>query len=267
MILTIMDERVYWYESLTLLLMYVLYITALIFDSKIKQWVYAKVGFIDQSDQNSYQTMKNSLTREINPLPNSATMLEDFETQSQKDENDRFIDLNETIENFTPFKWPSLELNLAEKLKFYFCWPLFAILYLTVPDCRKMYYQKYFLITFTMSLVWLCIFSYIMVWMITVIGYTFSIPDTVMGITFIAFGASVPDVFSSLLVAKNGQGDMAISNAIGSNVFDILVCLGLPWAVRSFTMSESFIEVKSKGKKKIHFIKNHLDYSLFFLKD
>ena len=255
MILTIMDERVYWYESLFLLFMYILYITALIFDSKIKQWIYAKAGLIDQSDQNGYQTMKNSLTTELNPLPTSATMFDNFETQSQKDENDHFVDLNETIENFSPFKFPNSELNLTERIKFYFCWPLLTILYLTVPDCRKMHYQKYFLFTFIMSLIWLSVFSYIMVWMITVIGYTFSIPDTVMGITFIAFGASVPDVFSSLLVAKNGQGDMAISNAIGSNVFDILVCLGVPWTLRSFTMSESFIEVKSKGKKKVSFLK------------
>jgi Ca2+/Na+ antiporter len=99
-----------------------------------------------------------------------------------------------------------------------------------------------------MSLVWLSIFSYIMVWMITVIGFTFRIPDTVMGITLIAFGASVPDALSSLLVAKSGLGDMAVSNAIGSNVFDILVCLGIPWLIRCLTMQDKFISVKSKGK-------------------
>ena len=49
-----------------------------------------------------------------------------------------------------------------------------------------------------MSLVWLSLFSYIMVWMITIIGYTFLIPDTIMGITLIAFGASVPDALSKI---------------------------------------------------------------------
>ena len=65
-----------------------------------------------------------------------------------------------------------------------------------------------------------------MVWMITVIGFTFGIPDTVMGLTFIAAGVSVPDCLSGVAVVKEGHGDMAISNAIGSNVFDILMCLG-----------------------------------------
>ena len=38
---------------------------------------------------------------------------------------------------------------------------------------------------------------------------------------------------------------MAISNAIGSNVFDILVCLGVPWLFK--TMNGDYITVKSKG--------------------
>jgi Ca2+/Na+ antiporter len=38
---------------------------------------------------------------------------------------------------------------------------------------------------------------------------------------------------------------MAISNAIGSNVFDILICLGVPWLFR--TIGGDYITVKSKG--------------------
>ena len=40
------------------------------------------------------------------------------------------------------------------------------------------------------------------------------------------FSYSVPDALSGIAVVKEGHGDMAVSNAIGSNVFDILVCLG-----------------------------------------
>jgi Ca2+/Na+ antiporter len=50
-----------------------------------------------------------------------------------------------------------------------------------------------------------------------------------MGVTVLAAGTSVPDAIGSLLVARDGKGDMAVSNAIGSNVFDILLGLGLPW--------------------------------------
>ena len=40
------------------------------------------------------------------------------------------------------------------------------------------------------------------------------------------------DALSSILVARDGFGDMAVSNAIGSNVFDINLGLGLPFVIR-----------------------------------
>lgn len=39
----------------------------------------------------------------------------------------------------------------------------------------------------------------------------------------------MPDLLSSVIVAKQGKGDMAISSSIGSNIFDILVGLPVPW--------------------------------------
>merc|ERR1712223_1692277 len=99
-----------------------------------------------------------------------------------------------------------------------------------------------------MAIIWISIYSYLMVWMITVIGFTLGIPDTVMGLTFIAAGVSVPDALSGIAVVKEGHGDMAVSNAIGSNVFDILVCLGLPWFLKTVVISPgSVIYVQHKG--------------------
>ena len=50
-----------------------------------------------------------------------------------------------------------------------------------------------------------------------------------MGLTLLAAGTSVPDLLSSVIVARMGEGDMAVSSSIGSNIFDILVGLPLPW--------------------------------------
>ena len=44
-----------------------------------------------------------------------------------------------------------------------------------------------------------------------------------------------------------GFGDMAVSNAIGSNVFDILICLGVPWLIKCLSVVDDYIVVKSKG--------------------
>ena len=43
---------------------------------------------------------------------------------------------------------------------------------------------------------------------------------------------SLQDALSSVLVARDGYGDMAVSNAIGSNVFDINLGIGLPFLIR-----------------------------------
>ncbi|KAF9408299.1 hypothetical protein HW555_011968 [Spodoptera exigua] len=114
----------------------------------------------------------------------------------------------------------------------------------TMPDCRGRWYP----VTFIISMLWISFYSYFMVWMITIIGYTLGIPDTVMGLTFVAAGVSVPDALSSLAVIKEGYGDMAVSNAVGSNVFDILVCLGLPWFIQTAIIHPgSHVNVYHKG--------------------
>ena len=60
-------------------------------------------------------------------------------------------------------------------------------------------------------------------------AYQISIPDTVAGLTVLAAATSLPEVVSSIIITRQGKGEMAMSNSIGSNVFDILICLGVPW--------------------------------------
>jgi len=86
---------------------------------------------------------------------------------------------------------------------------------------------------FFSAILWIAISSTIMVEAISAIGNTFGIPDIVMGFTIVAAGTSIPDLLSSVVVAREGRGDMAVSSSIGSNIFDILVGLPLPWLVFS----------------------------------
>ena len=49
-----------------------------------------------------------------------------------------------------------------------------------------------------------------------------------------AAGASIPEVISSVIVVKRaGLANMALCNLFGSNIFDILICLGLPWLIKN----------------------------------
>lgn len=60
-------------------------------------------------------------------------------------------------------------------------------------------------------------------------AWSWNIPSQVMGVTFIAAGTSIPDLLTSVIVSRQGHGDMAVSSSIGSNIFDILIGLPLPW--------------------------------------
>nr|CAD7438974.1 unnamed protein product [Timema bartmani] len=147
----------------------------------------------------------------------------------------------------SPLIMPTDE-GLMAKISWGVTVPIHALCRATIPDCKQEKWRQWYPFTFVVSMVWISFYSYIMVWMITVIGSTLGIPDTVMGLTFVAAGVSVPDALSSLAVVKEGYGDMAVSNAVGSNVFDILVCLGLPWFIQTALIKPgSHVNVFSKG--------------------
>jgi Ca2+/Na+ antiporter len=73
-----------------------------------------------------------------------------------------------------------------------------------------------------------------------------NMPPVVMGLVIFAAGTSVPDAMGSIVVAKKGFGDMAVANAVGSNTFDILLGLGLPWLLKTLISNEP-IEVPTES--------------------
>ena len=109
--------------------------------------------------------------------------------------------------------------------------PLVAALTLTIPDVRRPGFGKWCYLSFVLSIVWIGFFSFFMVWWAEILGNTIGVPSVVMGYTVLAAGTSVPDLLSSVIVARMGEGDMAVSSSIGSNIFDILVGLPLPWLI------------------------------------
>ncbi|KAG7492828.1 hypothetical protein MATL_G00018780 [Megalops atlanticus] len=174
----------------------------------------------------------------------------DTENENEDNENNENDEEEEEEEEenegpYLPFHPPAGACN---KLKWLGVWPLCLLLFCTVPNCANPRWERWFMVSFVTSTLWIAGFSYIMVWMVTVIGYTLGIPDVIMGITFLAAGTSVPDCMASLIVARQGLGDMAVSNSIGSNVFDILVGLGVPWALQTLAIDYgSYIHLNSRG--------------------
>lgn len=146
---------------------------------------------------------------------------------------------------FNPVRIPG---GCCARVKWLITWPLGVLLYCTVPNCVLPRWHRWFMVTFVASTLWIAVFSYLMVWMVTIISSTLDIPDYIMGITFLAAGTSVPDCMASLIVARQGLGDMAVSNSIGSNIFDILLGLGFPWALRTLVVDHgSSVPINNKG--------------------
>lgn len=125
--------------------------------------------------------------------------------------------------------------------------PLAYPLHYTIPNTQKEEMKPYFVVAFVMSILWIAVFSFLMVWWATQIGDTAGIPPEVMGLTFLAAGTSVPDLLTSVIVAKQGMGDMAVSSSVGSNIFDVTVGLPIPWLIWSLANDLSPVQVCSAG--------------------
>ncbi len=90
---------------------------------------------------------------------------------------------------------------------------------------------RFYFASFIISILIIAALCWILVESSVGVSRIVHIPEVVIALTVLAVGTSVPDMISSVIVAKQGRGGMAVSNAVGSNIFDIFIGLGLPWFV------------------------------------
>ncbi|RLD90057.1 MAG: hypothetical protein DRJ09_05330 [Bacteroidetes bacterium] len=97
------------------------------------------------------------------------------------------------------------------------------ILKKAIPKVNNLY------IAFVFDIVVIGLLSWTLVSSAIEVSAILGIPEIIVALTVIALGTSVPDLVASVIVAKQGRPGMAINNAVGSNIFDILIGLGLPF--------------------------------------
>ncbi|ERL92314.1 hypothetical protein D910_09631 [Dendroctonus ponderosae] len=129
-------------------------------------------------------------------------------------------DNEETPSGAMNMSWPD---DPRKRLTYVLLAPIVFPLWLTLPDTRAPRGKRFFPVTFLGSIVWIAAYSYLMVWWANRTGQTFGIAPEVMGLTFLAAGTSIPDLITSVIVARKGFGDMAVSSSVGSNIFDVTV--------------------------------------------
>lgn len=94
---------------------------------------------------------------------------------------------------------------------------------------------------FLASISAIAVCTYLMVDAVNRTGCNLNVAPLIMGLVFLSAGTSVPDALGSIAVAKQGEGDMAVANAFGSNVFDILLGLGVPWFISTACLQKAVV--------------------------
>ncbi|KAK2140593.1 hypothetical protein LSH36_1295g00002, partial [Paralvinella palmiformis] len=257
------------YEAAILLSLYVLYIVIMIFNAKLVAWMGTwekcckkpEVSPTEDGEKpNDLQTQlnhieakgaegrRNSNVNRDKVAASGAKITDQIKKQEDEDEEEQ----EETMQICPccpccpPVRtYPPSSLNAREKggflnwLKLILRWiifipafPFVCLFSWTIPECSKEHLRKYYLLSFFMSVAWIAALSYAMVTVVERTGCILGVDSYIMGLVVVAIGTSVPDAMSSILVARDGYGDMAVSNAIGSNVFDINLGLGLPFIIR-----------------------------------
>lgn len=69
----------------------------------------------------------------------------------------------------------------------------------------------------------------------TTLALKFGMSETLVGLTIVALGTSLPELVTSIVAAKKNELDMAIGNVVGSNIFNILLILGVAGAISPMT--------------------------------
>ncbi|XP_048755617.2 sodium/potassium/calcium exchanger 5-like [Ostrea edulis] len=274
LIIAMYDNQIYWYESLLLSLMYVLYIVMMVFNSRLENTFYRILNKITKGNLEQDQTkhpgagdsqieltsvkqryiqtgVSNSIAEQSGQkdVESEKTKIEtEIEKVKQESNDDTVVDSpghQKAKEQESPWDVPD---SWILRVFWVMMLPMIFMFYVTIPDCRRPgKWRKTYPLTFLISITWLGVISYVLVWMATVAGDAIDLPESVMGLTVLAAGESIQDCLASLYVARDGFGDMAIANTIGSNVFDVLMCLGLPWLLKSAISSGAAVEIKSRG--------------------
>ena len=156
------------------------------------------------------------------------------------------------------------ESNTIMIVLFYLIFPFRVLIHFTIPDVRtsnngdnnntthessSSSSLALASLSSAMCLIWLVMGSYAMVASLEALAALLNIPDAVIGYTISAAGTSLPNYVASVVAARNGLGDMAVSNALGSNTFNIMIGLGLPWLLYTSwgTGFEPYHDLRNEG--------------------
>ncbi|MEM1073700.1 MAG: calcium/sodium antiporter [Pseudomonadota bacterium] len=76
----------------------------------------------------------------------------------------------------------------------------------------------------------------------TIIAKQYGVSDTVIGLTLVAIGTSLPELATTLVAALRRQADVALGNVIGSNIFNLLAIIGVAGLIGPIGVDPEFLQ-------------------------
>ena len=268
------DGKIVWWESWGMLVSYIIYILVNAYWGKI-----LKLSFMKVLDRNSadfggdlsmhFEGGQKSLTEELladnyetsdaYAMPLSATnaaALSDKRRRTHSnygsdgqyhwDTDELAVGMSKGARSSVNPASRELATSALGRYVKFVTYPLVLLLSCILVDCKK--YPKRYFVSFFCSICVLGLIVFFIIQWIEKAGCLIGLGPALMGLTFGAAGTSSPDALVTFHVARNGLGDVAFSNALGSNIFNFLIGLALPWTIKTTILGDT-VEVDFEGFK------------------
>jgi len=245
-LIVFLDAKIYWYEALTGVLLYIAYIVMMKHNDVILEYLekfvtkfmlYLTCGFwhmtrqkqkaherviIDEHNDTSKVKMSTELTdmealrvqHDIEDNNNNSDDLVSLETHVRLTIGEESAASSESSSAPDLHEVESPPDTLFGKIRYYVAWPWVFMFKWTIPKPGGSKSEYMFVVSFVVCLLWLAVLTWLMTMLTTKIGCILNISQAIVGITLLAIGTSCPDMLTSIAVARAGRGNMAISNAL-----------------------------------------------------
>jgi len=90
-------------------------------------------------------------------------------------------------------------------------------------------------------LTWLALGADLLINSAVNIAVSFNVPESIIGLTIVAFWTSAPELVTCVIASLKKQADIAIGSIVGSNIFNILLVLGFTWSIANIPVTSNLI--------------------------
>lgn len=224
------DEIVTVPEAAIMVVVYLTYILFMVYNEKIMSQCSPKISPDDDKSEQGGTVEAAAAALEGGASGPDEKKADESEGGEEDEEDEPF---------WHRFDMPD---GIMDKVMYFVSLPFLVAFTFTIPDCDQPFFQnllkQIYWVSFVMSILWIGILCHFMVEWAHDVSKMLDIDAIVVALVVLAVGTSIPDAIGSMVAAKNGEANMAIANAVGSNVFDILLGLGLPWFLSSLYKGE-----------------------------